>query len=46
MEKGPYNKLPRVDLHGGAGSMGPTDRETRYKGCKLNSTSDKEDNQA
>lgn len=43
MNEMPYNKLPRVDLHGGAGSEGPMDRETRYKGSKLIQNSGKEE---
>lgn len=43
MSEKPYNKLPRVDLHGGAGTDGPMDRETRYKGSKLIQNSDKEE---
>ena len=43
MSETPYNKLPRVDLHGGAGTNGPMDRETRYKDSKLIQNSDKEE---
>ena len=43
MNETQYNKLQPVDLHGGAGSEGPMDRETRYKGSKLIQNSDKEE---
>ena len=31
MEEQPYINLPRVDFNGGAGSLNPLNRETRYK---------------
>ena len=43
MEDLPYNKLPHADLHGGAGTNGPMDRETRYKNAKPVQNSDKEE---
>ena len=36
-----YVKMPNADLHGGAGSNNPLDRETRYKGCSIKQISDK-----
>lgn len=33
MNETPYNKLPRVDLHGGAGSEGPMDGKRATRGA-------------